>query len=150
MLSIFLREDLKQPLSKKNLETTIDLNASGDIIGVEIEAPQYIFGPSALEGLEFIDLAKLSSDRTKTPKGRQLSLHAQHRPPLQQQTSYWISYDKTCDMMYVSVASYVPPQKQRYAISIPVDCFFYLDHRNRIHRIDIPLDEVQKGRALYY
>ncbi len=143
LLVILLRESGASSHTK-TYECSIDLDQEGDVIGLEVEAPHHMFGPQVLNGLEPIQLA--SSD-AKTPEGRTLGSLAQGRPPLRGQAVPWVGYDKPHDMLYLCVSDLV--KDRSYEISVPVDCCLFFDIQGGLQRIDIPLDQVRKGRAVY-
>ena len=60
ILLIELREKIAKHLRATSYECPVDLDQSGEVIGLEVEAPRHIFGPEALEGIEFIDLTAVN------------------------------------------------------------------------------------------
>ena len=150
LVTVFLRESTEVSLQEKQerVECPVDLDQLGNVMGVEVEAPCRIFGPTTLDGLELVNVRRQGQHNSKTPKGRALRPHAQQRPPGPKGLSPWVSYDKTSDMLYVYVGGNTTGEAV-YEISVPVECTFFFDMRNQMYRVDIPLDEVRKSRAIY-
>lgn len=140
----FRETSADQLLQKRVVECPVDLDQNSEILGLEVEAPCYTFGPRALEGLVLADLSTQQPNAIRTPKGRRVQPHAQQRPPGAERTFPWASYEKQSDMLYLYLAV-DPREEKQYVVSVPVQCFFFVDTASRICRIEIPLQDVRSA-----